>query len=92
MEWKGRELSTMGDLMWGMDNCDGSEEAQEFMRLYRAENKYADENIGYLTGYCGPVEMRRLQELFGVAHPIFGNSAPSPEEAFAAGKRVARDR
>ena len=91
MDWKDREMTTLGDLMWGMSNCDNPEEAQEFMRLYRAENEYADQNIGYLTGYCGPEEMRRLQELFGVAHPVFGRSVPTPEEALAAGKQAALD-
>lgn len=92
MNWKGQELSTIGDLMRnGIDKCDNPEEAQEFMHLYRAENEYADQNIGYLSGYYGPDKMRRIQEWFGVAHPIFGNCVPSPEQAFAAGKQMGRE-
>lgn len=47
MEWKGRELRTVGDLVWGIDHCDTPEEAQEFMLLYRAESAHAEANIGY---------------------------------------------
>ena len=90
MNWKGQELLTIGDLCrLGIDKCDTPEEAQEFMRLYRIENEYADQNIGYLSGYYGMDDMQRIQEWFGVAHPIFGTSVPSPEEAFAAGKEAA---
>lgn len=93
MNWKGQELSTLGDLMRkGIDKCANPEEAQEFMRLYRVENEYADENIGYLSGYYDSDNMRRIQEWFGVAHPIFGSSVPSPEEAFAAGKEMGSKR
>jgi len=89
MNWKGQELITSGDLMnKGINKCDTPEEAQEFMRLYRAESSYADANIGYLSGYYGPETMQRIQEWFGVAHPIFGKAVPTPEEAFAAGKRM----
>lgn len=77
MVWKDRELITIGDLMYhGIDKCDTPEEAQKFMELYRAENPHADENIGYLSGYYSPQKMRRIQEWFGVSHPIFGNLFP----------------
>ena len=90
MNWKGQELTTIGDLCtFGIEKCDTPDEAQEFMRLYRTENTHADENIGYLSGYYGPETMRRIQEWFGVSHPIFGTSVPSPEEAFAAGQQAA---
>lgn len=92
MTWKGRDLRTIGDLMdHGIDACATREEAHEFMRLYRAENEHADANIGYLSGYYGPETMQRIQDWFGVAHPVFGRSVPTPEEAFAAGARMATE-
>jgi len=92
MNWKGQELLTIGDLCrLGIDKCNSPEEAQEFMRLYRIENEYADQNIGYLSGYYGRDDMRRIQEWFGVSHPIFGTSVPSPEDAFAAGEQMAKE-
>jgi len=92
MDWKGQKISTIGDLMYkGIDKCDSPEEAQEFMRLYRVENEYADQNIGYLSGYYGSENMHRIQKWFEVVHPIFGTNVPSPEEALAAGKRLAQD-
>lgn len=83
--WQGKELKTIGDLMDAMGAWKTAEEAQEFMRDFRAHTPHADENIGYLTGYFGRDDMMRLQEWSGAAHPIFGRSAPSPEEAFKKG-------
>ena len=91
MIWKDREMATIGDLMWGMSHCDNKEETLEFMKLYRTENEYADQNIGYLTGYNNTIEMERLQKLFEVKHPVFGNSIPSPVAAFKAGKKIGMD-
>lgn len=86
MTWKGVELITIRDLMeHGVDKCDTPEEAAQFMALYRSENKYADANIGYLSGYYGATEMKRIQKWFGVSHPIFGRRMPTMEEAFDAG-------
>ena len=90
MIWKGRELNTVGDIIrHGVYKCDTPEEAQEFMRIYRAECPHADRNIGYLSGYHSQKEMRRIQEWFGVSHPVFGNTAPTAEEALGAGKKMA---
>jgi len=66
-----------------------ADEAQEFMRMYRAENKYADANIGYLSGYYGQKTMQRIQRLCGVGHPIFGQTSPTPEQAIEAGRKAA---
>lgn len=93
MNWKGHELVTIGDLMtYGIDKCETPEEAQEFMRLYRAESPHADANIGYLSGYYGATTMRRIQQWFGCVHPIFGTATPTPEEAFEAGKKRASEK
>jgi hypothetical protein len=93
MNWKGKELTTIGDLMRdGMEKCETPEEAQEFMKLYRSENQHADQNIGYLTGYYDPEKMLEMQKFFGVAHPIFGNSQPTNGEALAAGMLAAMSR
>ena len=92
MFWKGVELKTIGDLLNdGVLKCDTPEEAQTFMQQLRLEDKYADENIGYLTGYCDPDTMTRIQSWFGVAHPIFGTSTLTPEEAFNAGQEWAKN-
>lgn len=42
-------------------------------------------NIGYVTGYASAETARRVNNLFKTAHPIFGNTRPTPEEAFKAG-------
>lgn len=50
-------------------------------------------NLGYYAGYCSDETRRRVEELFGCAHPIFGAiakvGAPTPEEAMQAGLEMA---
>jgi hypothetical protein len=93
MIWKGRELKTIGDLMYkGINKCESPEEAQEFMRQYKLDNPHADENIGYLSGYYSSQEADRIRDWFKVQHPIFGLSSPSPEEAFAKGLEIGQSK
>jgi hypothetical protein len=89
--WKGKELHNHIDLMKnGIEKCDSKVEAQEFMKLYRAENPGANENIGYLSGYYSKEEKHRIQDWFDVEHPIFGKNDPTPDEAFRAGMEWAQ--
>lgn len=63
----------------------------------RTDNKTAAEiariNLGYYAGYYDNETRERVERLFKCSHPVFGsikaNGAPSAEEAFAAGKRMA---
>jgi hypothetical protein len=52
-------------------------------------------NLGYSAGYYGDETRARVERLFRCAHPIFGsivnNGKPTPEAAFEAGKKFARD-
>ena len=75
MKWKGKELKTMGEIGNVIDNIFTKEEAQEFMEIYRSENKHADDNIGFLSGYYPPEDAKRIKVLFGVEHPIFDKMA-----------------
>lgn len=43
------------------------------------------ESIGYWSGYWDRQTAERVRALFKTTHPIFGESRPTPEEAFAAG-------
>lgn len=93
MKWAGRDLETIGDLTWAMDQIangpNPDEEAAEFMALYRAESEHANENIGYLTGYYEQETASRLRDLFDVSHPIFGRTTPTVDEALVAGRKMA---
>lgn len=92
MDWKGRELAIIRDYMDALGGLENPEEAQEFMHLAREDSPYADENIGYLTGYFTPETTQRLQRWCGVTHPIFGRTALTPKEAFELGKRLAGEK
>lgn len=82
MHWKGHELVTIGDLMdYGINACATREEAEEFMKQYRAEEPHAYANVGYLSGYFGPERMAQIQDWFQTSHPIFGRSVPTPHSA-----------
>jgi hypothetical protein len=70
--WKGKELKTIGGIIDGIASCKTEDDAKEFTRLYKEENPYAIENIGYVIGYASSDERTRLYDLFGEHHPIFG--------------------
>jgi hypothetical protein len=89
MIWKGKNLKTIGDLMeFGIDKCATKEEALQFMRLYRHENKHANENIGYLSGYYDTQRRKQIQDWFEVTHPILGNGDVHEKFAMAQGKNM----
>jgi hypothetical protein len=96
--WKGREIATVGDIMWAMEGCESIREAEEFVRHYakdvqqrndggfREALQIVENNLGYLTGYLPNEKAKKMRELFDVEHPIFGSKTPTAEEAFAAGQ------
>jgi hypothetical protein len=43
-----------------------------FNKTREEAEKIERANIGYMSGYFSTKEMARIQELFGVVHPIFG--------------------
>jgi hypothetical protein len=50
-------------------------------------------SLGYFAGYYDHKTRLRVEKLFLCAHPIFGKASkriPSAEEAFEAGKKMAR--
>ncbi len=86
MIWKNKELKTLGDMSDAVQAITTKTEALQFMDAYRKLNpEHADENIGYLTGYFNNETRAKMQDLFEVAHPIFGRSSISPEGALAKG-------
>ncbi len=91
MIWKGREIKTFADVMWAMQGISTKGDALTFKRWYEAETPSAAANIGYLTGYFSADVMLMLLELFEVSHPVFGKRVPTPEEAYQAGLRMAKE-
>lgn len=45
-------------------------------------------NLGYFAGYYDDKVRDHILEMYGSAHPIFGTSHPTTEEAFEAGKKM----
>lgn len=66
------------------------------MRLYGKTRKEAESveraNLGYYAGYYGSCTAARVLRLFGTAHPIFGATQPTAEQALAAGRAMAEGR
>lgn len=91
---------TVGDKLGPAMQVQTQEEADEFLTNYIAymmkhsENYKTEEsakecclgNIGYYTGYCNAETAQRVLPLFKTAHPIFGQSMPTPVEAFKEGE------
>jgi len=50
----------------------------------------ANVNLGYYAGYYDGVTMERVNRLYKTTHPVFGNSTPTAEEAFEAGRQAAK--
>jgi hypothetical protein len=91
--WKGKDLETYGDVLDAMAAITDRDEAQEFKRAYTEQfPDVADNNLGYLAGYCSNDEMLRIFDLFDVEHPIFGRTIPTSLEALRAGFDLARKR
>ena len=74
------------------DTIKDPDHAKLYMAKLRKLTKFADSNVGYMTGYYNPKEMRELQKRFDVVHPIFGRNVPSAREAITAGKKIAKAR
>lgn len=92
MNWNGNDLDTIGELsnaVLEIARADDQDAADRFMAQYRAETEHADANVGYLSGYYDRDTMVKVQRMFGAAHPIFGSSVPTPDEAFAMGQEWA---
>jgi hypothetical protein len=47
-------------------------------------------NLGYFAGYFDSRTMERVNRVFNTAHPVFGRTAPTLEEAFNARKEFAK--
>lgn len=78
MIWKGEELVTIRDFLTkGINQCKSPAESEEFMRVYRAENPRADENMEFMSCYYAPDDILRIQTWFGIhkglsAQPLYG--------------------
>lgn len=49
------------------------------------------QNIGYLSGYGSQGERHLICDIFGTTHPFFGDTDPTPDEAFQMGKDWAKE-
>ena len=88
MQWQGRTLSDLADLIDAVEKVGSPEEAQRFLSAYRQVNPYADENVGWMIGEVDRTVGKRIIEWFGCSHPIFGTTFPTPEEAFRKGMEM----
>jgi hypothetical protein len=70
-----------------------NEEAQAIMEHYHISAEEAKArllgNIGYVTGYLSHAQADLVMELFDTAHPVFGRTHPSAEEAYRLGREYA---
>lgn len=99
--WEGNEIRTMGQTMDAAIKAMREGKAEEFKAAYIASiNKpeaesIVNDNLGYMGGYYDDETNAEIQKAFGVVHPVFGTTRPSPTEAYnmglEAGKQLKRD-
>lgn len=103
--WRDRDLTSYGNLGGALCGLESEADGADLWSAYveylsrptarlggKTPHEVAGSNIGYLMGYYGDEDRRRVYGLFPQAsHPIFGQSFgrdgadPTPAEAFAAG-------
>lgn len=101
-EWYGEPADTMREIIsivLDIARRENEMEAAEFLDDYGTfiERQSGSEdgrdvarsNIGYMMGYYGDEDRKVVYDLFECAHPIFGRTTPTSEEAFEAGKKWA---
>jgi len=85
--WTKDKNLTIGELLTVMLTIDSIDDADLFMQTYtdylrraltqsqqtqHTAEQVARMNIGYIKGYLGPEQIAQINQVFDVAHPIFG--------------------
>jgi hypothetical protein len=89
MKYKGKDLDTYTKIIDYALSLPADEQ-EIFVKAYASTGPYALQNVGYFSGYYGSDMMAKIQEIFKTAHPIFGRTSPTPEEAINIGKAMAK--
>ena len=87
MKYKDMDLDTYPKIIDYALSMEGDEQ-EKFVKVYAATGPYALQNVGYYSGYSGAEKMAKIQEIFKTAHPIFGRTIPTAEEAISMGKKM----
>ena len=102
--WNGKHIRTMGDTMDAAIEAMRQNKAWEFRELYIASividkgcdrseaESIVDANLGYMSGYFDSETAQEILRAYNTAHPIFGLTTPTPENAFAAGYAAGTDK
>ena len=65
------------------------EHTMSFGRTREEAISIEKQNLGYFAGYYNSETMQKVNHLFKTTHPVFGDTTPTPEEAFELGKNYA---
>lgn len=87
-------VGKMGDIMdvaFQLARSGNKARCLRFIAEYYACTPHAAENIGFMAGYYDHETAKMIYENFGVSHPVFGTSQPTPEEAFNAGVTLGKE-
>ena len=94
---------TIGDKYSGIEKVKTLEEARFYLvkcvihsvvnnpdKTYEEMTRVELSNIGYYAGYYDQKTASRVMKMFNTSHPIFGQTYPTPGEAFRMGQELAR--
>lgn len=73
MKYRGKEYNSYSEIINHALKLKGKEQ-DLFVKAYLRTSKYAASNIGYISGYYGPRQMKKIQQIFKTEHPIFGRA------------------
>lgn len=91
MMWDNRQLQSPADYVAALEQLRTREQADAFKRAYLAAGHPAmEDNLGYLTGYMGREDARRVCDLLAIEHPIFGKDEWTTGELLLLGMEAQR--
>ncbi len=65
---------------------------EHHMRIFGGSREQAEtkerQSLGYYAGYYSDETQQRVNRLFKTTHPVFGDTTPTPEEAFEMGRNM----
>jgi len=82
--WRGKEFRRISDVIDEGLKLEGPD-LDDLVQSYYGKYPNGPHNVGYCSGYYSPETAALIQKKFRTAHPIFGNTQPTPEEAFKKG-------
>lgn len=89
--YNGKEFSGLKEIIdHGLEMFKSKDQFRDYLTWVKNLGPYALQNIGYMSGYYKEDTMLKIQEIFETAHPVFGRTVPTSEEALTMGEKIGK--